>query len=322
MKREINSIVITGPTGAIGMAVIKACMEKGIRMLLITRENSKRNSNIPDSDYISVLYADIARYDEIDAEELLRQHAGNYDAFLHLAWMGTTGNDRNDARLQGENVEFTMAAVRLAKRLGCKIFMGAGSQAEYGRVEGFLNSQTPTSPENEYGKAKLLAGRKSRDLCAELGLSHIWLRVLSIYGPYDNENSMVSSAIRGFLNGEETSFTPGEQKWDYLCSHDAADIILRLLAGGKSGKVYCVGSGQQRLLKEYILDIYKAVWREDATEEEVGIGKMPYAPGQVMFLCADTSELEEDIGSLPFTPFSEGIRQTVEWYKDRHENKE
>ncbi len=320
--REINSIVITGPTGAIGMAVIKACMEKGIRMLLITRENSKRNNNIPDSDYISVLYADIVRYDEIDAEELLRQHAGNYDAFLHLAWMGTTGSDRNDAVLQAKNVEYTMAAVRLAHKLGCKIFMGAGSQAEYGCVEGFLNSQTLAAPENEYGKAKLLAGNGSRDLCEELGLSHIWLRVLSIYGPFDNENSMVSSAIRGFLSGEETAFTRGEQKWDYLFSNDAAEIILRLLTSGKNGKVYCVGSGRQRLLKEYILDIYKAVRGKDATEEQLGIGKIPYAPGQVMFLCADTSELEEDIKSLPYTPFSEGIRQTVEWYKDRHENKE
>ena len=224
--REINSIVITGPTGAIGMAVIRACIEKGIHMLLITRENSKRNSNIPDSDYISVLYADIAQYDEINTEELLKRHAGGYDAFLHLAWMGTTGADRNDALLQGKNVEYTMAAVRLAKRLECKIFMGAGSQAEYGRVEGFLNSQTPTSPENEYGRAKLYAGNQSRILCEKLELSHIWLRVLSIYGPYDNENSMVSAAIRGFLNGEETFFTPGEQKWDYLFSYDAADIIL------------------------------------------------------------------------------------------------
>lgn len=321
MKREINSIVITGPTGAIGMAVIRACIEKGIRMLLITRENSRRNSNIPDSDYITVEYADIADYDDIDAAALLQKHGGNYDAFLHLAWMGTTGNDRNDALLQGKNVEYTLSAVRLAHRLGCKIFMGAGSQAEYGRVEGYLNSRTPASPENEYGKAKLLAGNRSRDLCTEFGILHIWLRVLSIYGPFDNENSMVSSAIRGFLNREETAFTRGEQKWDYLFGKDAAEIILRLLASGKSGKVYCVGSGKQRLLKEYILDIYKAVWEKDATEEEVGIGKMPYAPGQVMFLCADTSELEEDIGSLSYTPFEEGIRQTVEWYKNRQENR-
>ena len=146
---------------------------------------------------------------------------------------------------------------------------------------------------------------------------HIWLRVLSIYGPFDNENSMVSSAIRGFLNGEETAFTPGEQKWDYLFSSDAAEIILRLLSDGKSGKVYCVGSGRQRLLKDYIFDIYKAVRGDVVTAEAVGIGKIPYASGQVMFLCADTSELEEDIGSLPYTPFEEGVCQTVEWYKNR-----
>ena len=55
-----------------------------------------------------------------------------------------------------------MDAVNLAHRLGCEFFIGAGSQAEYGRVEGKLNAQVPTNPENGYGMAKLCAGQMSR----------------------------------------------------------------------------------------------------------------------------------------------------------------
>ena len=195
--------------------------------------------------------------------------------------------------------------------------MGAGSQAEYGRVEGYLNADTPAFPENGYGMAKLCAGQMSRVLCGQLDMEQIWLRVLSIYGPYDGENTMVTSAIRGFINDEETAFTSGEQKWDYLYSEDAAEIILRLLLNGHNGKTYCIGSGKHRLLKEYIIDIYQAVHGDSAPEEKIGIGKVPYAPKQVMFLCADTSELVKDIGDIAFTPFEEGIRRTVEWYKNR-----
>lgn len=317
MPREIRRIAMTGPTGAIGMAIIQKCIEEQIELLLITRADSPRNANIPKSQYVSLLYADISEYDKIDVEELSLNDSQRYDAFIHLAWSGTIGNGRNDMELQTKNIQCTLAAVRLAHRLGCKVFLGAGSQAEYGRVEGYLSADTPTFPENGYGIAKLCAGQMSRILCEQLQLEHIWLRVLSIYGPYDGENTMVTSAIRGFLNGEETSFTEGEQKWDYLFGEDAASMIVRLLQNGRNGQIYCIGSGRYRMLKEYIKDIYQAVYDKEGTEEEMGIGKVPYGSKQVMFLCADVSELENDIGAITLTPFSEGIRKTVLWYKSR-----
>ncbi len=59
-------------------------------------------------------------------------------------------------------------------------FIGAGSQAEYGRVEGKLNSQVPAFPENGYGMAKLCAGQMTRIQC-ESWESDIWTRILSVY---------------------------------------------------------------------------------------------------------------------------------------------
>ncbi len=317
MARKIQRIVITGPTGVLGMALLQACIRQQIHVLVITRKDSARNINIPDSEYIQLAYADASEYDCVDVAKLTESGLNNYDAFIHLAWQGTIGGGRNDMDLQTKNIQSTLSAVRLANRLGCKLFMGAGSQAEYGRAEGYLSADTHVFPENGYGMAKLCAGQMSRVLCGQLEMEHIWLRVLSIYGPFDGENTMVTSAIRGFVNGDETAFTAGEQKWDYLYSEDAADIILRLLQNGCNCKIYCIGSGKYRLLKEYIKDIYQAVYGDIVSEERIGIGKVPYAPKQVMFLCADVSELAKDIGDIALTPFEEGIRRTVEWYKNR-----
>ena len=317
MSREIRRIAMTGPTGAIGMAIIQKCIKEQIELVLITRADSPRNRNIPKSEYITIVYADITEYDKINVEELKIVDSKGVDAFIHLAWLGTIGDGRNDMEMQTKNIQYTLSAVRLAHRMGCKVFLGAGSQAEYGRVEGYLDADTPTFPDNGYGMAKLCAGQMSRVLCEQLGIEHIWARVLSIYGPYDGENTMVTSAVRGFLNSEETSFTGGEQKWDYLFSEDAADIIVRLLQSGRDGQVYCVGSGKYRELKEYIKDIYREVYGKDGTEEVIGLGKREYAPNQVMFLCADISELEKDIGTIVLTPFVDGIRKMVEWYKRR-----
>lgn len=317
MSRKMQRIAMTGPTGVIGMAIIQKCIEEKIELVLFTRRNSLRNANIPKSEYITYVYADISEYDKVNVDELNLGDSKDVDAFIHLAWSGTIGDGRNDMELQTKNIQSTLSAVRLAKRLGCKIFLGVGSQAEYGRVEGYLNAETPAFPENGYGIAKLCAGQMSKVLCEQLQMEHMWLRVLSIYGPYDGENTMVTSAIRGFLNEEDTSFTAGEQEWDYLFCEDAADMIVRLLKNGRNGQVYCIGSGRYRMLKDYIKDIYKAVYGKDGTEEEIGMGKRAYAPKQVMFLCADVSELEKDIGPIVLTPFSEGIRKTIEWYKNR-----
>ncbi len=296
--------VISGATGAVGMGLIRELMEREIPILVLCRENSPRSERIPDHPLIRRARCSLAEMKEFSLPE-----GETYDVFFHLAWEGTTGDARNDMVLQNRNVAYTLDAVELADRLGCHTFIGAGSQAEYGRVEGKLSAKTPAFPENGYGIAKLCAGQMSRGMCGMRGIRHIWARILSVYGPYDTEGSMVMSAIRRLMAGEETSFTAGEQIWDYLYSGDAAKALVALAERGVGGKIYCLGSGAPRLLKDYLIAIRDAV----APNATLGLGKLPYARGQVMYLCADIEELREDTGFCPEVSFEEGIRRTLAW---------
>ncbi|MEI7668016.1 MAG: NAD-dependent epimerase/dehydratase family protein, partial [Erysipelotrichaceae bacterium] len=230
-----------------------------------------------------------------------------YDAFFHLAWEGSSGEGRNNASLQVSNISATLDATKLAYRLGCHTFIGAGSQAEYGRVEGLLRPSTPTNPESGYGIAKLCAGNMSRTLANQLDMNHIWVRILSVYGPYDSEHSMIMSTIKKLLNHEVPSFTKGEQIWDYLYSDDAANALLLLAIKGQPNKTYCLGSGIGRPLYEYI-QIIKEVINPMA---ELAVGALPYGPNQVMHLVADISDLEADIGFTPKTEFKDGIKMIM-----------
>lgn len=230
-----------------------------------------------------------------------------YDVFFHLAWGGTTGASRNDEALQRNNAEHALEAVKLAHRLGCHTFVGAGSQAEYGRVEGKLAATTPTNPENEYGKAKLAAGKATRELCGELSIKHIWTRILSVYGPYDTKTSMIMSALTKLTSGEVPQFTKGEQQWDFLYSMDAAKALLLVAQKGKAHRVYPIGSGTVKALREYI----EILRKEASPDMQVDLGAIPYAEKQVMYLCADISELCEDTGFTPKTDFATGIRNIL-----------
>ena len=216
---------------------------------------------------------------------------------------------------QIENIQSTIDAVRAAKALGCQVFLGAGSQAEYGRVEGLLKSDTPAFPENGYGMAKLCAGQMSRVEAKALDIDHVWVRILSVYGPHDGPMTMISGTIRKLLAGERPALTAGIQRWDYLYAGDAADAFYLAACHGRNGAVYPLGSGQAMPLKDYIIQMRDAI--DPALP--LGLGEVPYGPLQVMHLQADISALQADTGFAPKTPFAEGIRRTMDWVKREQE---
>ena len=309
MEYKIQKAVITGATGAIGMALVQEMISRGIEVTVFVRGDSARGDRIPTSPLVKKVECSL---DQMSGFEVPKGE--KYDVFFHFAWAGTTGDARNDMFLQNKNVKYTLDAVDLAERMGCHTFIGAGSQAEYGRVEGKLSDTTPAFPENGYGMAKLCAGQMSRVMCEKKGIRHLWARILSVYGPYDGANSLVSSIIRKVLDGEKPSCTAGEQIWDYLYSKDAAKAFLAMAERGVDGRIYCLGGGKTRMLREYIEGI------RDAVDPNVplGLGDLPYPPKQVMYLCADISALVEDTGFAPETRFEDGIRETVVWYRSTH----
>lgn len=313
MKR----VIITGPTGAIGIALIQECVSRGVEVVAVVRPGSRRKKNIPCHDLVQLVECDLNQL--MHLAELPEVTQRLCDTFYHLGWDGTFGNSRNNMQGQLLNIQYTLDAVNVAKKLGCKRFVGAGSQAEYGRTEQKLNAEVPTFPENGYGIAKLCAGQMSRILCEQEGLEHIWTRILSIYGPYDGMNTMVMSIIRTLLKGEKPSTTKGEQQWDYLYAKDAGYAMYLLGEKGVNGKTYCIGSGKTRQLKEYIIAIRDYIEQMKHVELPLGIGELPYADRQVMHLCADITELEKDTGFAARYEFEQGIAETIEWVKNNYE---
>ncbi len=303
----MKKIIITGPTGSIGLALIQKCIQNNIEVTAVCRPGSDRIKRIPQSANVHVVECPLNQLAELE-----KQLEKGYDVFYHFGWDGTFGNSRNNMHGQLTNIQYTLDAVELADRLQCRTFIGAGSQAEYGRVEGTLSAETPANPENGYGIAKLCAGQMSRILCGQKNIRHIWTRILSIYGPGDGETTMVMSTIGKLLKGEVPDFTKSEQMWDYLYSEDAAKALFLLGDKGQAGKTYCIGSGQAKPLREYIEAIRDLVHPGAA----LGIGNIPYSDKQVMYLCADIQELKNDTGFSADYTFEDGVRKTVEWYKE------
>lgn len=308
MRENLERIAIIGATGAIGTALLNICIQNHTEAYVLIRSDSMRRKHIPINPLIHCIDCSMEEMKNLNVEQL-----PEIDVFYYFAWAGTHGtNARNEVYTQIENVKYAIDAVHLAYRWGAKTFVGAGTQAEYGRVNGILHPDTPCNPENGYGIAKLCAGQMSRIECKKLGLCHVWGRAISIYGPCDNDNTMVSCAIRSCLKNEIPEFTKGEQLWDYLYSSDAGNAFYLMGKAGKDEAVYVLGSGHIRPLREYIEIICHT-----ANDKIIPVfGKIPYMDKQVMHLEADISDLTADTGFLPQISFETGIKMTVDWFRN------
>nr|WP_317365576.1 NAD(P)-dependent oxidoreductase [uncultured Blautia sp.] len=302
----MQRIIVTGATSMIGTALINECIKKGIEVYAVLRASSGKKMRLPESEKLHMVDCSLE-----ELETLPQKIMEKCDTFYHIAW-GNTGENRNSStELQSRNIAYTLAAVKAAYALGCRRFIGAGSQAEYGPMDvDKISPDSPVNPTTPYGAAKLASGQLARMLCKELGMECIWPRIFSVYGIYEKETTMVASGLRKMLAGEKTSFTPALQRWEYLFSADAGRAYYLIGEKGKDGAVYCVGSGKAAPLKDYI-----EIMAELTGAEETGIGARPYPAGTVMNLCADISSLTEDTGFVPEYTFREGIRETITWLK-------
>lgn len=307
---KVDRVIVTGATSMIGVAIIKECLENNTEVLAIIRKGSRNADRLPKSELLTVRECNLDEFASVtDIQK-------KYDVFYHLAWDYTSKAFRDEPVRQERNIKYTLDAVELAKRTGCRKFIGAGSQAEYGRVEHIISPDTELNPEIAYGIAKYAAGRLSRKMCDGYHITHIWGRIFSVYGRNDNTETMLNYAINQFQKGETAYFSAGTQLWDYLHEDDAGKIFYLLGLRGNESKVYCVASGQSRPLRDFISDMREAFGKETLCEfAKDSEGVKPYS------LQADINELVKDICYRPQITFAEGIADIIAYQRGEQDEK-
>lgn len=306
----MKKAVITGSTSMIGSALVRECLANGVRVYAVVRSGSPKIARLPEHENLILVEGSLENIDALP--DAIPEEC---DTFYHIAW-GHTGALRNaSCELQADNILYSMKAVRAAEKTGCRRFIGAGSQAEYGPKDlDVIGPDTRTEPINPYGAAKLSACLMTKMLCSEIGMEWIWPRIFSTYGINDKPTSMISDSVRKMLAGEATHFTPAIHRWDYLFSRDAGRAFYLMGEKGVPGSIYCIGSGESRPLRLFIEEMAEA-----CGVQPDGIGDIPYPKDRpVRNLCADIENLTRDTGFRPETSFRDGIRETVEFMRKQH----
>ncbi|MCR4587827.1 MAG: NAD(P)-dependent oxidoreductase [Lachnospiraceae bacterium] len=305
----MKKVLITGATSLIGVELVKECLRNELEVVALVRNNSSTIARLPDSPKITVITADLEDLHLLNGEEL------SADIFFHLGWQGTTREGRKDPIIQEKNIAYTLDAVELAARTGCKAFIGAGSQAEYGKhVEKITTPESPIMPEEPYGIAKYAAGKLAQINAKRHGMRFAWVRIFSVYGKYEIPTSMIQTTLHRMLEGNCCSFSAATQSWDFLYGEDAGKALFSIGESHEAEGVYCLGAGQSRPLKEYIREMKEIT----NTNSELVFSKDPVPEGRGFSV--DISKLQKDTGWEPSIDFDEGIQKTVEWIVSEKNN--
>ncbi|MBE0651545.1 MAG: NAD(P)-dependent oxidoreductase [Bacteroidales bacterium] len=301
----MKTFLITGATSMIGIALIEYISSFDDNIIYaVCREGSDGIKRLPVRESVKIIFSEIQNITNVVK---LVQGA---DIFINLAWTNTDHKGRNDAFLQGLNVDYAEAAIRAAAKVGCKLFVEAGSQAEYGFVKDLITESTPCNPEVEYGKAKLRVYEKGSDLCNSFGIKYLHLRIFSVFGKNDRPWTLIMSSIDKMLKNEDLHLSSCLQSWNYLYVTDCAKQIFLLCEhlfnkpSFKSG-VYNIASNDTRRLKDFIEEM-KLILKSSS---RLIYGSL--IPEKLVSLNPSTAKTAKAIGFINEVSFANGVKIIV-----------
>ncbi|CAA7621643.1 NAD(P)-dependent oxidoreductase [Magnetospirillum sp. UT-4] len=301
--------VVTGASGFIGSAVVRALLAQGWAVAALARPDSHLARLGGDVDRVTVIRGRLAEPESYRAA--LADFAPA--VAIHCAWDGISGATR-DSIAQATNYVDSLAFLDACRQAGAGSWIGLGSQAEYGVPDRRLDEAQPCAPTTLYGAVKLATGQTAGLAAAKAGMRFAWVRVFHVYGPGDSPTFMVPALIEKLLAGERPALTAGTQIWDLLHVDDAAAAIVHIAAHPDLEGVFNLGSGDPRTIRAIAEDVRDAV--DPALP--LGFGEVAMAPNGPTHLEADIGRLRAS-GWSPAIPWTDGVAATVAWHRARKE---
>lgn len=300
----MENVIITGGNGFVGGNTVRYFLSQGCKVLSIDRADAPAF----EAEGLTYLKCDV-----FDARALRSSlPAGVYDTFIHFAWAGSAGEARTDYNLQMRNALMTVECLKTAAAIGCGRFVCAGSIMEY-EVEAAVHAQGSRPGMGYiYGMGKHAAHCLCKPVAAQLGIDLIWPMITNAYGPGERSPRFVNTTLRKIINGEPLRFTAATQNYDFVYVEDVARAFYLIAKNGKPFCEYMIGSGNARPLREFILEMQRAL----APDAVPLFGDVPFTGTNMPLETFSIADTARDTGFAPQVGFAEGARRTMEWLKE------
>lgn len=298
----MKNVIVTGGNGFIGSSLIKKLVANGIKVVAV--DITFQGERLPDSELITKIEScvDASLVEKLPVEE--------YDAFYHLAWKGVNGADKANPSVQLANIQMAIDCADICKKLNVKKYLCAGTVAENATFS--LPNLEKTSGGMMYGVAKHACRLILEDYCKNIGQQFVWMQFSNIYGVGNKTGNLVSYTLGELMTGNEATFGPALQPYDFIYVDDLIEAVYRLGEKETNKAFYYIGSGSPRQLKEYLLRIGELAGYAD----KIGIGIRPDDGIKYSMDMFCNDDLVDAIGEYVSTDFDNGINKTIDWLKN------
>jgi GDP-L-fucose synthase len=304
---EDRRIVVTGGAGFLGSYVIDRLKKRGCKNILVPK---------------------IEEYDLVQMDNIIRMYKDmKPDIVIHLAAVvgGIGANREHPGEFFYKNLMMGVQLIEQGRLHNIKKFVAIGTICAYPKFtpvpfkEDELWNGYPEETNAPYGLAKKMLLVQSQSYRAEYGFNSIFLLPVNLYGPGDNFNPTSSHVIPALIKKCVDAIESGADHIDcwgtgnvsreFIYAADAAEGILLATEHYNGAEAVNIGAGFEITIKELAEKIvcltgFGGELRWDSSQPD----------GQPRRRL-DVSRAKNLFGFEAKMPFEEGLKATIEWYK-------
>jgi len=307
----MSKYLVTGGAGFIGSHIVDRLVAEGHQVRVLDDLSLGTLENVAQvRDRIEFLQGDIRD------RRLVAQACQGMDFILHeAAWRSVPKSMADPYGYTDVNVLGTVNLLEAAMKARVRRVVCVSSSSVYGEAAQMpLREDHPPAPISPYAASKL-ADELFCALFAKMGLETVAVRYFNVFGPrqsLENEYAVVVPKFIACLLRRQPApiYGDGRQSRDFTYVDNVADAtIVASRAPGVSGDVFNIALGEEHTVLE--------LW--ETLNGILGLSILPSfqppRPGDVRRTFADSSKAMQRMGWKGRVPFAEGLRRTVEWFR-------
>lgn len=219
----MKNIIISGINSQISRHLVDVFIENGYKIFGLYRNENKicDLKNIKNLELIKIDLENILMLTEILGNK------SNY-AFFHIAWE-SANESRYDYTKQYKNMLYSANALKVAKKIGCEIFIQPSSVSELSILKQIKISDLSSDfTQDVYSNIKFLSRMNCKILSNLIGINFYSLMTALPYGEYQKDG-FIKNVIKKMLKNEDINLVPRDYPLDLIYARDYARAFLYVL---------------------------------------------------------------------------------------------